>query len=148
MLPAGRPPHRYACESQQAAFVGCFCWFVMVIMLLAGNASSKTARTTCSSDAWYVWSKYVAANLPDSQTHTVIKRALQPSQPPLPGAQARDKAKETPMERLKRLRAAQISAAFAKESLTSAQKRLATEREHAARLQMQRSLERRSPSPR
>ena len=52
------------------------------------------------------------------------------------------------MERLKRLRAAQISAAFAKESLTSAQKRLATEREHAARLQMQRSLERRSPSPR
>ncbi len=51
------------------------------------------------------------------------------------------------MERLKRLRAAQISAAFAKESLTTAQKRLATERDHAARLQMQRSLERRSPSP-
>ncbi len=66
----------------------------------------------------------------------------------LPRAQARDRAKETPMERLKRLRAAQISAAFAKESLTSAQRRLATERDHAARLQMQRSLERaRSPSP-
>jgi hypothetical protein len=52
------------------------------------------------------------------------------------------------MERLKRLRAAQINKAFQKEALTSAQKRLAEERDRRARETLERSaLRRRTPSP-
>ena len=52
------------------------------------------------------------------------------------------------MERLKRLRAAQINKAFQKEALTTAQKRLAEERDKRARETLERSaLRRRTPSP-
>ena len=65
-------------------------------------------------------------------------------------AQPADKVKETPMERMKRLRAAQINKTFQQEQLSVAQKRLAQERDRQARLQIERvALEsrRRSRSP-
>eukprot|EP00884_Botryococcus_braunii_P014638 jgi/Botrbrau1/23175/Bobra.0041s0026.1 len=60
-----------------------------------------------------------------------------------------DKQKETPMERLKRLRAAQLNKQFQKDSLNVVQKRLAEEKDRQARLQIERAAlaGRRSPSP-
>lgn len=53
------------------------------------------------------------------------------------------------MERLKRLRAAQLNKQFQKDSLTVVQKRLAEEKDRQARLQIERAAlaGRRSPSP-
>ncbi|CAL8468559.1 g8099 [Coccomyxa elongata] len=64
-------------------------------------------------------------------------------------AQAVDKGKETPMERLKRLRAAQINKAFQQEALTVAQRRLQEEKDRRARETIERAAAaaRRSPSP-
>ena len=62
-----------------------------------------------------------------------------------------DKTRETPMDRLKRLRAAQLTKQFAKDTLGAAQKRLAEERERAQRIAAERAAaerSRRSPSPR
>ena len=58
--------------------------------------------------------------------------------------------KETPMERLKRLRAAQLNKTFQKDMLSTAQKRVNEERDRNARLQIERIAveRRRSPSPR
>lgn len=61
-------------------------------------------------------------------------------------------AKETPMERLKRLRAAQLNKTFQNEVLTQAQRKATEERDRAARLQIERAARqysppRRSPSP-
>lgn len=64
--------------------------------------------------------------------------------------QAVDKGRETPMERLKRLRAAQINKAFQKDALTVAQRRLQDERDRRARETIERAAaatRRRSPSP-
>jgi hypothetical protein len=53
------------------------------------------------------------------------------------------------MERLKRLRAAQLNKQFQKDAVTVAQKRLAEEKDRQARLQIERAAlgSRRSPSP-
>lgn len=59
-------------------------------------------------------------------------------------------AKETPMERLKRLRAAQLNKTFQKDVLTNAQRKANEERDRAARLQIERVAyadQRGSPSP-
>lgn len=63
--------------------------------------------------------------------------------------QAVDKGKETPMERLKRLRAAQINKAFQQEALTVAQRKLQEEKDRRARETIERAAAaaRRSPSP-
>jgi len=57
------------------------------------------------------------------------------------------KEKETPMERLKRLRAAQLNKTFQKEVMTVAQRQLQEEKDRAARESLQRAAWRRSPSP-
>ena len=57
------------------------------------------------------------------------------------------KEKETPMERLKRLRAAQLNKTFQKEVMTAAQRKLQEEKDRAARESLQRAAWRRSPSP-
>lgn len=65
-------------------------------------------------------------------------------------ADAASKEKETPMERLKRLRAAQINKAFQQEALTQAQRKLSEERDRRARETIERATlggGRRSPSP-
>lgn len=59
-------------------------------------------------------------------------------------------AKETPIERLKRLRAAQLNKTFQKEMLTNTEKKAREERDRAARLQIEKaaySRRPRSPSP-
>ena len=61
--------------------------------------------------------------------------------------QAVAREKETPMERLKRLRAAQLNKTFQKEVMTAAQRRLQDEKDRAARESLQRAAWRRSPSP-
>ena len=57
--------------------------------------------------------------------------------------------KESPMERLKRLRAAQLNKTFQKDVLSNAQKKANEERDRHARLQIERVAydKRRSPSP-
>ena len=58
-------------------------------------------------------------------------------------------AKESPMERMKRLRAAQLNKTFQKDVLSNAQKKANEERDRNARLQIERNAyeSRRSPSP-
>ena len=51
------------------------------------------------------------------------------------------------MERLKRLRAAQLNKTFQKEVMTAAQRKLQEEKDRAARESLQRAAWRRSPSP-
>ena len=51
------------------------------------------------------------------------------------------------MERLKRLRAAQLNKTFQKEVMSTAQRRLQEEKDRAARESLQRAAWRRSPSP-
>ena len=51
------------------------------------------------------------------------------------------------MERLKRLRAAQLNKTFQKEVMTTAQRKLQEEKDRAARESLQRAAWRRSPSP-
>jgi hypothetical protein len=60
--------------------------------------------------------------------------------------QVKEKDKETPMERLKRLRLAQLNKTFQKEVLSNTQKKANEERDRHARLQIERSI-RRSPTP-
>lgn len=56
--------------------------------------------------------------------------------------------KETPMERLKRLRAAQLNKTFQNEVLTNTQRRALEERDRVARLQIERAARAYSPPPR
>ncbi len=66
-------------------------------------------------------------------------------QAPLPAAE-----KETPMQRMKRLRAAQLNTTIQKDSLGAAQKKANEERDRQARAQIERSAREqqpRSPSP-